>query len=138
MRLHEITTADWLVQQREKLARRPAYQAELLSQEHRFFATIVANLLRITPDAEEIWLHGSRAIGEHRRTSDWDFVVFLPSLTPERRVELHARGGGFDFERLAGRKVDVQAEDITRNDDFIRVVRDEGMRIWAKNSPQPA
>ena len=134
MRLHEITTNDWLVQQQEKLAHRPAYRAELLAREHRFFATVVSSLLRVTPDAEEIWLHGSRAIGEHRRTSDWDFVVFLPSLTPERRVELNARAGGFGFERIAGRRVDVQAEDITGDDNFIRVVREEGIKIWAKNS----
>jgi len=61
-------------------------------------------------------------------------VVFLPELSSDRRIELHTIGGGSlgDLSIIAGRRVDVQAEDIHSNDYFTRIVRDEGVRIWKK------
>jgi len=124
----------WLTQQAEKAARLPAYQKELLIQEQLFFDKVTKTILDIVPDAVEIWLHGSRAIGEHKRASDWDFVAFLPEMTPERNIQLHSRGSGAlgDIERIAGRKVDVQGDAITDNGPFCRTVRNEGVLIWRR------
>ena len=33
--------------------------------------------------AEEIWLFGSRARGDHRADSDWDLLAVLPDDAPE-------------------------------------------------------
>jgi len=122
----------WWIQQAEKVARLPTYQKELLDKESAFFDKVAKTILDIVPDAVEIWLHGSRAVGEHKRTSDWDFVVFLPAMTPERNIQLHSRGSGGlgDIERIAGRKVDVQGDAITDNSHFCRTVRNEGILIW--------
>ena len=36
---------------------------------------------------EEIWLFGSRARGEARRESDWDFLAVLPDGAPEQDLD---------------------------------------------------
>ena len=126
----------WRRDQAAKLAARPAYQAALVQHERRFFAKVVAAIRAITPEAVSIYLHGSRAIGEHKRTSDWDFVVFVPVLSQERNMALHVKGGGglADLSRIAGRRVDVQAEADDSHDHFSRIVREEGFPIWQADS----
>jgi len=111
-----------------------SYHRALLDKEQKFFKKVADAILHLVEDAVEIWLHGSRATGEFRRNSDWDFVVFLPELSSDRNIELHTIGGGSlgDLSIIAGRRVDVQAEDIHSNDYFTRIVRDEGVRIWKK------
>lgn len=127
-------TEKWQIQQDEKAARLPDYQKNLLAYERLFFAKVTKTILNIVPDAIEIWLHGSRAIGEHKRTSDWDFVAFLPEMTVERHIELHARGKGglSDIDKISGRRVDIQADHIMDNSDFCRIVREEGIVIWKR------
>ena len=111
-----------------------SYHRALLDKEQKFFKKVAQAILNLVDDAVEIWLHGSRATGEFRRNSDWDFVVFLPELSAERNIELHTIGerGLSDLTKIAGRRVDVQAEDIHSNDYFTRIVRDEGVCIWKK------
>jgi uncharacterized protein len=36
----------------------------------------------------QIWLYGSRARGEARPDSDWDFMAILPDDAPEQDLEL--------------------------------------------------
>lgn len=38
--------------------------------------------VRDTLHAEEIWLFGSRARGDHREDSDWDLLAVLPDDSP--------------------------------------------------------
>ena len=37
--------------------------------------------------AEEIWLFGSRARGDHRPDSDWDILVVARDGTPEEKLD---------------------------------------------------
>lgn len=37
---------------------------------------------------EQVWLFGSRARGEARPDSDWDFMAILPDGAPEQDLEL--------------------------------------------------
>jgi predicted nucleotidyltransferase len=128
----ELADADWWQRQAKRAERMPAYQSQLLTRERKFLSEVVRQVLAIVPDAEQIWLHGSRAINEHKRTSDWDFLVFVPVIAPGRRVELHARGGGQlgDLAEIAGREVDVQAEEISDVGNLVRTAREEGILVW--------
>ncbi len=47
---------------------------------------VVARIVAQFPDVERIILFGSRARGDHRPDSDWDFLVVMPSrLRPLER-----------------------------------------------------
>jgi predicted nucleotidyltransferase len=48
---------------------------EFITESEKLFPAIVSDILRVVPEAEEIWFHGSRATGTHRRNSDWDILV---------------------------------------------------------------
>jgi uncharacterized protein len=37
---------------------------------------------------EQVWLFGSRARGEARTDSDWDFMAILPDSAPEQDLDL--------------------------------------------------
>jgi predicted nucleotidyltransferase len=39
---------------------------------------LVSAILKTVPQAQEIWFYGSRARGDHKKTSDWDFLVIVP------------------------------------------------------------
>ena len=39
---------------------------------------VVSAIQKVLPVAQEIWFHGSRAIGKHRRNSDTDILVVVP------------------------------------------------------------
>lgn len=111
---------------------------ELVAKEKRFFAAVAAEVLTRVPDAVEILLHGSRATGESKRTSDWDFIAYVADMPSERRVDLHDRrnkNGLATLVRIAGRKVDVQAESLSDIDDgFNRIARSEGLIIWRRGT----
>jgi predicted nucleotidyltransferase len=40
------------------------------------------------PRPEQLWLFGSRARGEARPDSDWDFMAVLPDNAPEQDLEM--------------------------------------------------
>lgn len=42
-------------------------------------AAVVDAILSALPQAQEIWFHGSRATGKHRRNSDTDILVVIPN-----------------------------------------------------------
>lgn len=49
----------------------------------------IATLVRRVRDqlrAEEVWLFGSRARGDHRPDSDWDLLAVLPDDAPEESM----------------------------------------------------
>jgi predicted nucleotidyltransferase len=105
------------------------YQTKLLKTEWGFFNKVVNAILQISPDTTEILLHGSRAIGEHKRTSDWDFIAFVP--TTEQRIEFSIKGSAFDkLHHVDRRKTDIQAETIDSESMFVKIAREEGVVIW--------
>lgn len=44
--------------------------------------TVVPRILAACPEAERIWLYGSRARGDHREGSDWGLMVVVPGEGP--------------------------------------------------------
>ena len=48
-------------------------------QEHiDVFNHVVSRAISYAPVVEEIWFHGSRARGDNKPSSDWDFLAVLP------------------------------------------------------------
>jgi predicted nucleotidyltransferase len=48
---------------------------EFIKESKKLFPSIVKDILRVVPNAREIWFHGSRATGKNRKSSDWDILV---------------------------------------------------------------
>jgi hypothetical protein len=128
-----VSSSTYWEREAERMERLPSYRAQLLSREAKFFQSVAREILVVVPDAEEIWLHGSRALAQHKRTSDWDFVVMVPALDGPRRLAIHkAMDKTPSLRRLLNRAIDIQAETFGSDDKFCRVVRDEGMVVWRR------
>ena len=50
-------------------------------------AGIIARIVDVL-HPEQLWLFGSRARGEARTDSDWDFMAILPDGAPEQDLEI--------------------------------------------------
>ena len=50
---------------------------EIITESEKLFPKMIEDILHVVPEAEEIWFHGSRATGKHRRNSDWDILVIV-------------------------------------------------------------
>lgn len=91
-------------------------------------------VLAIIPEADEIWFHGSRATGKHKRKSDWDFYVFVPDNTPKERLWSFAHVGS-PLDRLRP-TIDVQVG--TRAEVYPGSVAywatEEGRVIWRRGA----
>lgn len=84
--------------------------------------------------AEEVWLFGSRARGDFRTDSDWDFLAVVPDSTPDE--ELDPVSVWHRLHELRSARVDVFA---VRRSDFeaarnvfgtlCQIACDEGIRV---------
>lgn len=87
-------------------------------------ATVVKNIVDAFPEVERVILFGSRARGDARQDSDWDFLVIMPSaLRPVARgvsVRRVARVPGIPMDFLVRTPEEVRegfpffADDIAR------------------------
>lgn len=115
--------------------------ANAAGQGDDFLAAVTWTVRQVVPEAVEIWLHGSRARGDAKRTSDWDFIVVVPADTPTSRlIDLGARGGVLDVGMISGRRVDIQAEryaEEARVCSVLYYAKREGRRIFPRPPAGP-
>lgn len=135
---------DWWEREAARVAALPTYQGALLAREAGFFRAVADRALEAMPEAVELRLFGSRASNQHRRGSDWDFLVVAPALTPERRLELGSpgRGGLADVSRVAGRAVDLEAAsagELARvGDAYLDGLLEHSLVVWSAASRVPS
>lgn len=97
-----------------------------------FLQAVKQNVLEIDPLAE-VWLFGSRARGDARADSDWDFLVFtINDLSGGRRWQFSDHL--FDIELETGRMISTivwsqQERSRYAVTDLYRNVMDEGIRL---------
>lgn len=51
---------------------------EASQQYKKISPELIKDIVATVPQTREIWFHGSRATGAHRRDSDWDILVVVP------------------------------------------------------------
>ena len=88
---------------------------------------VVDAILKVIPVAQEIWFHGSRATGSHRKNSDTDILVIVPDdlvgdqylgvVRILQKLSLH-----FDNH-------DIQPAKVGSN--IHRVAQEEGQLLWS-------
>jgi predicted nucleotidyltransferase len=57
----------------------------ILDESEKLFPKLIEDILQVVPEAKEIWFHGSRATGTHRRNSDWDILIVVDQDTLKDR-----------------------------------------------------
>jgi GNAT superfamily N-acetyltransferase/predicted nucleotidyltransferase len=116
-------------EQREKMARAAQYRAvqnKKLTESRSAFPQIAADVLAAVPQTKEIWLHGSRAIGKHKRSSDWDILVIVPnSIEGAAYVDVVMA-----LHSVAAKHPKFDIQPAHRDNQIARIAREEGEQIW--------
>ena len=97
-----------------------------------FLQEVKRSIHEIDPQAE-VWLFGSRARGDAREDSDWDFLVLTDEPVDrafKRRLRDHLYNVGFESGRVIGTVIQNKAvwEDLAVTD-LYQNVREEGMLV---------
>lgn len=116
--------------------------AALLEAEPRLGELIA--LCRSELGAEEVWLFGSRARGDHHPDSDWDLLAILPDEAPEEsldpvRVWQVRRRSGLNADLLVVTRSDfLDAQDSVTT--LSAIVAREGVRVdrFKDEAPGPS
>jgi predicted nucleotidyltransferase len=91
---------------------------------------VVDAILKVIPVAQEIWFHGSRATGKHRKNSDTDILVVVPDdLVGDQYLAvvriLQKLSTQFD-------NYDIQPTKLGTN--IHRIAQEEGQLLWSKTN----
>ena len=103
---------------------------EFITESENLFPKVIEDILRVVPEAKEIWFHGSRATGKHRSNSDWDILVIVDkNLLKDRDY--------FDVVMALKplnakyKKFDIQAGGLpTYEGSVVYWAREEGILLW--------
>lgn len=90
---------------------------------------VTRRLLRAFPEIEKVLLFGSRARGDARPDSDWDFLVIMPSSLPPGRRTLAVRRAA----RLRGVPMDFLVrtpEEVRRGFPLAKEIFREGRVLY--------
>ena len=103
---------------------------EFITESENLFPKVIEDILRVVPEAKEIWFHGSRATGKHRINSDWDILVIVDTnLLKDRDY--------FDIVMALQplnakyKKFDIQAGGLPTYEGSVEYwAREEGILLW--------
>lgn len=85
-------------------------------------------ILDVVPVATEIWFHGSRAIGKHKKTSDTDILVVLPDeYIGESYVKILRI-----LQKLSSQYKGYDIQPTHANTNIHRIAQEEGKLLYKK------
>lgn len=107
-----------------------------LNIENNEFANEVADIVRKTEPDAEVYLFGSRARGDFREDSDYDFFILLQGLVDYQRKE-NLLGKLYDFQLehlnffdvIIKNKTDISSENIFTYTPFYKNIKEEMIKI---------
>ena len=82
---------------------------------------------KVLPIAQEIWFHGSRATGKHRRNSDTDILVVIP----DEIVGAQYLAVVLILQKLSSDFVNYDIQPTHADDGIYRVAQEEGQLLWS-------
>lgn len=90
----------------------------------------VDSIREVLPIAKEIWFHGSRAIGKHKRTSDTDILVVVPDeYTGESYLKILRI-----LQKLSSQHKGYDIQPTHRDNNIYRIAQEEGKLLWKEVS----
>jgi len=86
-------------------------------------------ILDVLPIAQEIWFHGSRAIGKHKRTSDTDILVVVPEdIVGESYLKVLRI-----LQKLSSQYKGYDIQPSHSNSNIHLIAKEEGKLLYKKN-----
>jgi predicted nucleotidyltransferase len=109
---------------------------DLTPEAKAVYDIVVPAIVRVTPPLQEIWFYGSRARGDHRPDSDYDFLAILPNseIGGALVYSLSSTDGPFAkmTHLIPNLQIDIQpAFDTNSIAGPLTWARTEGRRLWA-------
>ena len=89
---------------------------------------VVDAILKVMPIAQEIWFHGSRATGKHRRNSDTDILV----VVPDDLVGNQYLGAVRILQKLSTHFDNYDIQPTKAETNIHRIAQEEGKLLWSK------
>jgi predicted nucleotidyltransferase len=84
-------------------------------------------ILKVMPVAQEIWFHGSRATGKHRKNSDTDILV----IVPDDLVGDQYLGVVRILQKLSAHFDNHDIQPARAGSNIHRVAQEEGQLLWS-------
>ena len=88
---------------------------------------VVDAILKVMPVAQEIWFHGSRATGKHRRNSDTDILV----VVPDDLVGDQYLGVVRILQKLSSHFDNYDIQPAKAGTNIHRIAQEEGRLLWS-------
>jgi predicted nucleotidyltransferase len=88
---------------------------------------VVDAILKVMPVAQEIWFHGSRATGKHRRNSDTDILV----VVPDDLVGDQYLGVVRILQKLSSQFDNYDIQPTKAGTNIHRIAQEEGQLLWS-------
>ena len=91
---------------------------------------LVQAILAVMPSAKEIWFHGRRATGKHRKDSDTDILVVVPNdVVGEAYLDaVHT------LQNLASSYHNYDIQPTKSDTNIHRIAREEGQLLWQQTN----
>lgn len=89
--------------------------------------TVVDAILKVIPVAQEIWFHGSRATGSHRKNSDTDILV----IVPDDLVGDQYLGAVRILQKLSAHFDNHDIQPTKSGTNIHRIAQEEGRLLWS-------
>lgn len=88
---------------------------------------VVGAIQEVLPIAQEIWFHGSRATGKHRRNSDTDILVVVPDDIVGDQYLATVR----TLQKLSSKFDNYDIQPTKSGTNIHRIAQEEGQLLWA-------
>lgn len=93
--------------------------------------TVVDAILKVLPMAQEVWFHGSRARGTHRKNSDTDILVVIPTDIVGDNYFAAVKA----LEKLSAQFDNYDIQPTKTNSNLYRIASEEGKLLWVAKQP---
>lgn len=116
---------------------------ELVKKKTKYLNSIhqaVQEIRYQVPEAEEIWLHGSRARGDNRVTSDIDILVLVPNTVRGKEyvdivIKLQQLAQKLNPVAAAQYKtIDFDIQPARYGNNIYQIAQEEGQRLWSRQA----
>jgi predicted nucleotidyltransferase len=88
---------------------------------------VVDAIQRVLPVAQEIWFHGSRATGKHRKNSDTDILVIVPNNLVGDQYLAVVR----NLQKLSAHFDNYDIQPTKSGTNIHRIAQEEGQLLWS-------
>lgn len=101
---------------------------------------LIPQIRKTVPLAKEIWLHGSRARGNNRVTSDIDILVLVSDSIPSKEysdiaIKLQQLAQVLNPVAVARYKtIDFDIQLARSSDNIYRIAQEEGQQLWPQQA----